>query len=74
MARPPLNMKHQMSSHPMTSRQQSLVEGLRSDFIKLAEDMQDCTPESREQSLALTALEESLMWAVKAIACNPEVE
>ena len=30
------------------------------------------TPPSREQSLALTKLEESVMWAVKAIALNQE--
>ena len=28
------------------------------------------TPPSREQSLAITKLEESIMWANKAIACN----
>ena len=27
-------------------------------------------PASRERSLAITKLEESVMWAVKAIACN----
>jgi len=33
------------------------------------------TPPSREQSLAITKLEEAIMWANKAIACNefPEV-
>lgn len=28
------------------------------------------TPPSREQSLAITKLEESIMWANKAIACG----
>lgn len=35
------------------------------DFAHLIVDM---TPESREQSLALTALEEAVMWANAAIA------
>ncbi|MHB8573663.1 MAG: Acb2/Tad1 domain-containing protein [Candidatus Dormibacteria bacterium] len=31
------------------------------------------TPECREQSLAITAMEEAMMWANAAIARNPEV-
>lgn len=36
----------------------------------LAELIVGETPKSREQSLAITHLEDAVMWANKAIACN----
>lgn len=41
---------------------------LSSFFERLAVDLVRLTPGSREQSLALTALEEAKMWASAAIA------
>lgn len=38
-----------------------------------AEILNEC-PESRERSLAITKLEETVMWAVKAVACHQEEE
>lgn len=42
----------------------------------LAKDLADMIdaycPPSREKSLAITKLEESVMWANKAIACNED--
>jgi antitoxin component of MazEF toxin-antitoxin module len=43
----------------------------RREYKELAHAMNDLLPESREKSLALTALEESLMWANACIARNP---
>lgn len=40
---------------------------LRARFLQAARYLEDNTVASREQSLALTALEESMMWAVAAI-------
>lgn len=50
-------------------------QGARYHFIReaaktLALDITSLTPESREQSLALTKLEEAVMWANAAIARN----
>ncbi len=38
--------------------------------MKLAQYVLALTPESREQSLAVTKLEEAMMWANAAIARN----
>lgn len=43
-------------------------EALRSAAIDFAKEIEFCTPESREQSLAFTHLEETLMWAIKSVA------
>jgi hypothetical protein len=48
----------------------SLHTHTRSEYTRLAETMARTLPESREKSLAITALEESLMWANAAIARN----
>jgi hypothetical protein len=44
---------------------------VRQAYKNIALNIADALPASREQSLALTALEESLMWANAAIARNP---
>lgn len=49
-----------------------LHENTRSEYTRLGETMARVLPESREKSLAITALEESLMWANAAIARNIE--
>ena len=41
---------------------------LRQAYIALAQVMVDITPEGREQALAMTSLQESLMWANAAVA------
>lgn len=43
---------------------------MRSDAMKLALLVNRCCPPSRERSLALTKLEEAIMWANAAIARN----
>jgi hypothetical protein len=42
----------------------------RAEYKRLAETLARTLPESREKSIAITALEESLMWANAAIARN----
>lgn len=44
---------------------------LRNRALDYAESILRLTPETREQSAAITKLEESLMWAIAAIA-RPE--
>ncbi len=46
------------------------IESQTQDFHILAEDILDHTRPSREQSLALTALEEAKFWANQAIALH----
>jgi hypothetical protein len=45
---------------------------LRHEFFRLATMIDALTPVSREQSLAITALEEAMMWANASIARNQE--
>jgi hypothetical protein len=56
--------------HPPKEGQPERYEHIREYAKSLARCVQDCTPESREQSLALTKIEEAVMWANAAIARN----
>lgn len=56
--------------HAPKDTQPGRYELLRRKARELAIEIVDKTPPSREQSLAITKLEECIMWANKAIACN----
>lgn len=56
--------------HSPKDDQPMRYENLRNLAKELAVKILESTPSSREQSLAITKLEESIMWANKAIACN----
>jgi hypothetical protein len=55
--------------HPIHGNQKFLYESNRALFIRMAEFIAQLG-DSRETSLALTALQESLMWTNAHIACN----
>ena len=50
-----------------TDEEVELMNQFREKFEELYNDIQDCVPESRNRSLALTKLEESAMWLNKGI-------
>lgn len=50
------------------------MQAVRLHAIEFAHMIDMFCPESREKSLALTNLEQSLMWATKSISHNPEEE
>lgn len=57
-------------------RDESIVdrfEKVREAAKALGDAILDHAPDTRERSLALTHLEESVMWAVKAIALNQDL-
>lgn len=56
---------------PVTEHAREHHEAAREAVKTAAQRIVELTPESREQSLALTSLEEALMWANAAIARNP---
>lgn len=56
--------------HPATPTTVPKFEANRYHAIWLAKFWDGALPESREKSLALTALQEALMWANAAVACN----
>lgn len=54
--------------HPSTGDQPERYVRIRDQAAQMAKVILHLTPESREQSLAVTALEECVMWANAAIA------
>lgn len=62
-------IKRRMAYHPIHGNQQFLYESNRAMFIRMAEFI-NALGDSREMSLALTSLQESLMWVNAHIACN----
>lgn len=56
--------------HPPTGHQTQRYEKLRAKAKELAALMDDLAPDSREKSLAMTNLEQSVMWVNAAIARN----
>lgn len=63
------DFERNMTNHPPAN---DLViasyESLRADFKETAKQIDHLCPDSREKSLALTNLEQALMWAVASIA------
>lgn len=56
--------------HSPKGTQQERYVMLRDEAKALALDILQMVPPGREQSLAITKLEEAIMWANKGIACN----
>ncbi len=56
--------------HDLQHEQIDRCNEIRRTAMSLAEYMHENCPPSRELSLATTKLEEAVMWANKAIACN----
>lgn len=65
-------IEKRFSHHPPHNEKVALHEATRDLHRKMAEHLNRLLPESREKSLAFTALEESLMWANACIARNVE--
>lgn len=60
--------------HPVQGNQVQRYEYLRAVGRMLAHDFLAMTPKSREQSVAITKLQEAVMWANAAIAINEKSE
>lgn len=60
--------------HPASDEQQVRYQTIRTMHKDIALSLMRFCPPSRERSLALTQLEQSMMWAVKSIACNETSE
>lgn len=69
----PINIsevKNRFKFHPATPETGPKHDLVREKCLELAEFLIKNTPESREQSLALTSLQETMMWANAAIAIH----
>lgn len=64
----PQELATRFDFHPATEHTGPLHEQIRAAGRAMAEVVVALTPESREQSLAVTAIEEAMMWANAAIA------
>ena len=64
----PQELETRFTYHAPSKEQIPLYEEIRYQVRKLAEFIVANTPESREQSLSLTALDEATFWANAAIA------
>lgn len=64
------DIKNRFTYHPPKDGQPQKYEALRGHAKSLADQINDLCPESREKSLAITKLEEAVMWANAAIARN----
>lgn len=60
-------LNRSLTNQTPTLEQVNRIELLRDVAQAFGVAVIENTPESREQSLAITKLEESLMWAIKAI-------
>lgn len=66
----PINLDNRFTYHPPKGDQTERYGAIRDLAKHLAELITKATPASREQSLALTNLEQAVMWANAAIARN----
>lgn len=54
--------------HPPKMGQGNIYEGIREAALGFADYINEVAPDSREKSLAITALEETVFWANAAVA------
>lgn len=69
----PEEVRDRFAFHPANDVTGPLHGAVRQVFAETANKVLEFTPASREQSLALTALQEAMMWCNAAIACNQGV-
>lgn len=66
----PNDLKNKFTYHPPKDDQPRKYESLRAEALNMAIMISTFCPPSRETSLALTKLEEAIMWANASIARN----
>jgi hypothetical protein len=64
------DLKKRFTYHAPKQGQPEKYEAIRAKALELAELLDAQCPDSREKSLAVTALEETVMWANASIARN----
>lgn len=62
------DLAHRFQFHPADQDRGARHDGVRGACLEAAIRIDDLTVPCREQSLAITALEEAMMWANAAIA------
>lgn len=64
------DIEKQFNTHKLSTTAGFAVDEIRANTKNLARIIDKLCPASREKSLAITKLEETLMWAVKSISVN----
>lgn len=64
------DLKNRFTYHPPKEGQPATYERIRAAGLRLALLVNSEAPEGREKSLAITKIEEAVMWANAAIARN----
>jgi hypothetical protein len=64
------DIENRFGFHPATAETGPQHDAVRAKFRALAHDLSCSLPNGRHQSLALTALQEAMMWSNAAIACD----
>lgn len=64
------DLQKRFTYHKTSDAQNDMMDEIRIMALNLAILINDMAPESREKSLAITNLEESIMWANASIARN----
>lgn len=64
------DIRNRFTYHPPKGDQAVRYSSIRIEALELARVIDDLAPDSREKSLALTKLEEAVMWANASIARN----
>lgn len=71
----PEGMKKTYAYHKPSEAGLAKITQLRKLFSGVQDQIEQLAPQSRERSVALTNLEQTAMWAIKAVVCNdPESE
>lgn len=68
------HLRRTLTNHRPDPEQINRIELVREVGYTFGACIVDNTPASRAQSIALTKLEEAVMWAVKAIAIEEKVD
>ena len=64
------HLNKRFTYHAPKKNQPQKYENIRKNALAFAELLNEMCPDSREKSLAITALEEAVMWANASIARN----
>jgi hypothetical protein len=64
------NLKNRFTYHPPKEGQPEMFVQIRDKGYELAKLIDELCPDSREKSLAITKIEEAIMWANAGIVRN----
>ena len=61
-------LQNRFTYHSPTTEQQYIYQAIRNAGLSLASIIEDLCPDSREKSLALTKVDEAVMWGNASVA------